>query len=126
MPPWLFPQRSKAAPLDPTTAPKLDSAAKRRAGITTAGGIPALRPVLATPLLEAGTELPTLRQLLGQDRVTTPMRSVQVARNRVAAQSSPLERLPVANAQAAEALPLRLSSATAAGADPQLAFSHPK
>src|SRR6266487_4309293 len=32
--PWLFPQRGKAAPMDPTTAQKIYSAAKRRAGIT--------------------------------------------------------------------------------------------
>jgi integrase/recombinase XerD len=32
--PWLFPQRSKPLPMDPTTAQKMYYAAKRRAGIT--------------------------------------------------------------------------------------------
>jgi integrase/recombinase XerD len=41
--PWLFPPRRKAVPMDPTTAQKLYSAAKRHAGITKAGGIHALR-----------------------------------------------------------------------------------
>jgi integrase/recombinase XerD len=41
--PWLFPQRRKAAPMDPTTAQKIYYGAKRRAGITKAGGIHALR-----------------------------------------------------------------------------------
>ncbi len=48
--PWVFPQRHKAVPLDPSTAQKLYSAAKPRAGITKAGGIPALRPAFATHL----------------------------------------------------------------------------
>ena len=91
--PWLFPQRHKAAPLDPSTAQKIYYAAKRRAGITKAGGIHALRHAFATHLLEAGTDLPTLQQLLGHDSVTTTMRYVHVARSRVAAQGSPLDGL---------------------------------
>jgi integrase/recombinase XerD len=90
-PPWLFPQRGKAAPRDPTTAQKIYSGAKRRAGITKAGGIPALRPSFATHLLEAGTDLPTLQRLLGHDSITTTMRYVHVTQQRAAAQGSPLE-----------------------------------
>ena len=93
--PWLFPQRRKAAPLDPTTAQKIYYAAKQRAGITKVGGIHALRHAFATHLLEAGTDLPTRQQLLGHDSVTTPMRYVHVTRSRVTAQGSPLEGLLV-------------------------------
>jgi integrase/recombinase XerD len=78
--PWLFPQRRKAAPMDPTTAQKIYYATKQRAGITKIGGIHALRPAFATHLLEAGTDLPTLQQLLGHDSVTTTMRYVHVTR----------------------------------------------
>jgi site-specific recombinase XerD len=99
--PWVFPQRSKPAPLDPSTAQKIYYAAKRRAGITKAGGIHALRHAFATHLLEAGTDLATLQQLLGHDSLTTTMHYVHVARSRVAAQDSPLESLPLDNAQAA-------------------------
>src|SRR5712692_1917626 len=91
--PWLFPQRHKAAPMDPTTAQKLYYAAKRRAGITKAGGIHALRHAFATHLLEAGTDLPTLQQLLGHDSVTPTMRYVHVTQQRGAAQGSPLDGL---------------------------------
>lgn len=93
--PWLFPQRSKPVPLDPTTAQKMYYAAKQRAGITKAGGIHALRHAFATHLLEAGTDLPTLQQLLGHDSVTTTMRYVQVTQKRVTAQGSPLDSLPL-------------------------------
>jgi integrase/recombinase XerD len=99
--PWLFPQRHKAAPMDSTTAQKIYYAAKRRAGITKAGGIHALRHSFATHLLEAGTDLPTLQRLLGHDSITTTMRYLHVTQQRAAAQGSPLESLPVATAQAA-------------------------
>jgi site-specific recombinase XerD len=52
--PWLFPQRRKPVPLDPSTVQKMYYAAKWRAGITKAGGIHALRHAFATHLLEAG------------------------------------------------------------------------
>ena len=91
--PWLFPQRRPPVPMDPTTAQKRYSAAKRRAGITKAGGSHALRPAFATPLVEAGTDLAPLPQLLGHDSITTTMRSVHVTPQRVAAQGSPLDGL---------------------------------
>jgi integrase/recombinase XerD len=91
--PWVFPQRHKAVPMDPSTAQKLYYAAKQRAGITKAGGIHALRHAFATHLVEAGTDLATLQQLLGHDSITTTMRYVHVARSRVVAQGSPLDGL---------------------------------
>jgi site-specific recombinase XerD len=99
--PWLFPQRSKSVPLDPSTAQKLYYAAKQRAGITKAGGIHALRHAFATHLGEAGTDLATLQQLLGHDSVTTTMRYVHVARPRVAARGSPLAGLALDDKPAA-------------------------
>jgi site-specific recombinase XerD len=71
-PPGVFPQRGKAAPLDPATAQKMYYGAKRRAGITKAGGIHALRHAFAPHLVEAGTDLPTLQQLLGHDSASRP------------------------------------------------------
>jgi site-specific recombinase XerD len=92
--PWLFPQRSKPVPMDPSTAQKIYYAAKARAGITKAGGIHALRHAFTTHLLEGGTDLATLQRLLGHESVTTTMHYVHVARSHVTAQGSPLESLP--------------------------------
>ena len=91
--PWLFPQRTKAVPLDPSTAQKLYSAAKPRAGITKAGGIHALRHAFAPPAVEGGMALATRQRLLGPDSITTPLRYVHGARSHVAAQGSPLDGL---------------------------------
>ena len=71
------------------------SAAKQRAGITKAGGSQALRPAFARHLVEAGTDLATLQQLLGHDSITTTLRYVHVARSRVTAQDSLLDSLPL-------------------------------
>ena len=92
--PWVFPQRRQPRPLDPATAQKLYSAAKRRAGITKAGGIHGLRHAFATHAVEGGMDLATLQQLLGHDSITTTMRYVHVARRQAAGQGSPLESLP--------------------------------
>lgn len=92
--PWLFPQRTKAVPLDSSTAQKMYYAAKQRAGITKVGGIHALRHAFATHAVEGGMDLAILQRLLGHDSITTTMRYVHVARSHVAAQGSPLESLP--------------------------------
>ena len=93
--PWLFPQRSKPVPLDPSTAQKIYYAAKRRAGIAKTGGIHALRHAFATHLLEAGTDLVTLQRLMGHGSVTTTMHYLHVSRDRVRGQNSPLDTLPL-------------------------------
>ena len=93
-PPWLFPQRSKSLPRDPSTAQKLYYAAKARAGVTKAGGSHALRHAFTPHLWEGGTDLATLQRLRGQESVTTTMPYVHVARSHGMAQGSPLESLP--------------------------------
>jgi integrase/recombinase XerD len=93
-PPWRFPQRTNPVPRDPSTAQKIYSAVKARAGITKAGGMHALRHAFTTHLLEGGTDRATRHRLLGHESVTTTMHSVPVARRHGTAQGSPLESLP--------------------------------
>jgi integrase/recombinase XerD len=90
----LFPQRSTPRPLDPSTAQKLSSAAKRRAGSTKVGGIHSLRQAFATQAVEGGRDLAPRQRLLGHDSLTPTMRDVHVAHCHATAQGSPLESLP--------------------------------
>ena len=99
---WVFPQRSDATRhMDVASAQKIYTTAKRRAGIEKVGGIHALRHAFATHSLEAGLDLPTLGRMLGHTSVTTTMRYLHTTSRRVAAQTSPLDRLLVS----AEPLP---------------------
>jgi integrase/recombinase XerD len=91
---WVFPQRhDPARHLDAASAQKIYTTAKRRAGIEKVGGIHALRHAFATHSLEAGLDLPTLGRMLGHTSVTTTMRYLHTTSRRVAAQTSPLDRL---------------------------------
>ena len=91
---WVFPQRAdRVRHLDVTSAQKIYTTAKRRAGIEKVGGIHSLRHAFATHSLEAGIDLPTLGRMLGHTSVTTTMRYLHTTGQRVSAQISPLDRL---------------------------------
>jgi len=90
---WLFPARDGQRPMDPSTAQKFYDAAKCQGGITKRGGIHALRHAFATPLLEAGTDLPTIQRLLGHGDLRTTMRYLHLARRTVLKTTSPLDWL---------------------------------
>jgi len=91
---WVFPQRAAATRhLDASSAQKIYTTAKRRAGIAKVGGIHSLRHAFATHSLEAGVDLPTLGRMLGHTSVSTTMRYLHTTTKRVAAQISPLDRL---------------------------------
>ena len=103
---WVFPQRRAAARhLDVASAQKLYTTAKRRAGVAKAGGIHALRHAFATHSLEAGLDLPTLGRMRGHTSVTTTMRYLHTTTQRVAAQTSPLDRLLLGPAPAPDEPP---------------------
>ncbi len=91
---WVFPQRhDPTRHMDTGSAQKISYSAKRRAGVTKAGGIHALRHGFATHSLEAGLDLPTLGRMLGHTSVSTTMRYLHTTTTRVSAQISPLDRL---------------------------------
>lgn len=91
---WVFPQRADSARhMDASSAQKIYTTAKRRAGVEKAGGIHSLRHAFATHSLEAGVDLPTLGRMLGHTSVSTTMRYLHTTARRVSAQISPLDRL---------------------------------
>lgn len=91
---WVFPTRSNPTKhIDIASAQKIYTAAKRRAGVTKAGGIHGLRHAFATHNLEAGLDIGTIGRMLGHRDINTTMRYVHTTTGRVAAQTSPLDRL---------------------------------
>ena len=103
---WLFPQRADATRhLDASAAQKIYTTAKRRAGIEKVGGIHSMRHAFATHSLEAGVDLATLGRMLGHTSVSTTMRYLHTTTKRVAAQSSPLDRLLLLGPAPADAPP---------------------
>lgn len=91
--PWFFPMRKAPRPMNYTTAERMYTAAKHRAGIAKAGNIHALRHAFATHLLESGTDLHTIQRLLGHHHITSTMRYLHLARKNVTDRSSPLDLL---------------------------------
>lgn len=91
--PWLFPTRDGRRPMHPGTAQKIYYTVKARAQITKQGGIHALRHAFATHLLETGTDLRTIQELLGHHQISTTMRYLHLAQKQVLGQRSPLDLL---------------------------------
>lgn len=90
---WLFPGKDATRPLDPSGLQRAYPIAKRRAGITTPGGIHALRHAFATPLLDAGVDLHTIQRLLGHTSITTTTRDWHLTHAALPTQAARLELL---------------------------------
>ena len=91
---WLFFGLRRDTPLCTSTAQRAFDAAKKRAGITRAGGIHTLRHCFATHLLEAGVDVTVIQELMGHSSILTTMRYLQVTRKTISATQSPLDLLP--------------------------------
>jgi integron integrase len=79
--------------LHETAVSKAIKAAVRAAGITKRVGAHTLRHSFATHLLESGTDIRTIQEVLGHAHVTTTQIYTHVARNGAAGVISPLERI---------------------------------
>ena len=90
---WLFPNKAGDGPLFDQTAQRMYRAACDSAGLTNAAGIHTLRHSFATHLLEAGVDLHTIQRLLGHGHISTTMRYLHLARDRLTGTTSPLELL---------------------------------
>jgi site-specific recombinase XerD len=95
--PWLFPARSrrgwKDKPVHLGQASAAFKTAIADAGVGRRVTLHGLRHAFATHLLEDGTDLYTLQQLLGHDRLETTTRYTHVRTDRIRATKSPLAKL---------------------------------
>jgi integrase/recombinase XerD len=88
---WLFPGANSRNPLSVTSAQKVYSRARDRAGITHGRGIHTLRHCFATHLLETGVDLFSVKRLLGHTTLTTTAGYLHVTRVPQRPLRSPLE-----------------------------------
>ena len=89
---WLFPNKTGDGPMGDVTAQRMYHAACDAARLS-AAGIHTLRHSFATQLLEAGVDLHTIQRLLGHGHISTTMRYLHLAQNRLTGTTSPLELL---------------------------------
>ncbi len=88
---WLFFSMSKNKKLCRDSMSKAFKEAKRKAGVTKAGGIHTLRHCFATHLLEAGTDIKTVQYLLGHSDISSTMVYLHVTNTLVSSVVSPLD-----------------------------------
>jgi integrase/recombinase XerD len=91
---WLFPGQTPEQPVTPNTARDVLAIAVSDAGIKTRCTPHTLRHCFATHLLEAGTDLAVLQQLLGHRSVKTTTRYTHVSTAHLQHVKCPLDLLP--------------------------------
>lgn len=89
---WLFEGRY-GNPYGYRSLQKVFDEAKQGAGITMRGGIHTLRHSFATHLMEHGTDIRVIQELLGHERIETTMRYTHVSRAQIQKVKSPLDWL---------------------------------
>ena len=90
---WLFPGQSGERPITVRTIEKIFELSKEKAKITKPCSVHVLRHSFATHLLEDGTDLRYVQELLGHSRPETTMIYTHVARKDIQKIRSPLDNM---------------------------------
>ncbi|QKZ15766.1 site-specific integrase [Spirosoma sp. KUDC1026] len=90
---YLFEDAENQEPLVNRTVQQVYSDVVQFAGITKRGGIHTLRHSFATHLLESGTDIRYIQQLLGHENILTTMRYTHVTADKIRTLKSPLDDL---------------------------------
>ncbi len=96
---WLFPGNRPDGPISIGQVQRICQRAVRAAGITKKASMHTLRHSYATHLLESGTDLATLQQLLGHNQMATTLRYTHIRPSHLQQVRSPLDTLPALSAQ---------------------------
>lgn len=88
---WLFYGRDTMKPMPVGTAQKIYYLTKKKAGITAGRGIHTLRHCFATHLLDEGTDIYTIKQLMGHSSIKTTLGYLHVTREKIASIKSPFD-----------------------------------
>jgi integrase/recombinase XerD len=89
---WLFEGQNQGQ-YSTRSISKVMQACKNKAGVFKKGGIHALRHSFATHLLEAGTDLISIKQLLGHNSLRTTMQYTHVSKAHLSKIKSPFDNL---------------------------------
>jgi site-specific recombinase XerD len=90
---YLFEETNTHEPINKRTIQLVYSETVRFAGIQKRGGIHTLRHSFATHLLEGGTDIRYIQQLLGHVSIVTTMRYTHVTADKISTLKSPLDDL---------------------------------
>jgi integrase/recombinase XerD len=91
---YVFPsQNNPNKPLSTHRASQIFKLAKKNAGVTKQGGIHGLRHAFATHLLESGTDIFSIKTLLGHSSIQSTVRYLDFVPNRHQNLISPIDRL---------------------------------
>ena len=91
--PFLFADDAGTGPLATTTLNAAIKKAAMKIGVADVISVKTLRHCFATHLLEQGTDIRIIQQLLGHAQLTTTARYAKVSNTLIAATKSPLDRL---------------------------------
>jgi len=90
---WLFPGEEPTDHLSERSAQHVFEHAKKKAGITKKATFHTLRHSFATHLLEDGTDIRYIQELLGHDSIETTERYTHVTQPALARIKSPLDNM---------------------------------